>query len=325
MNDPSFHLHHLDMNSLGEEDIASALWRLQDLCIRHGTIGEHLKIDFTKVLVSINGIIDLPFVYKDQLFVKNGAKYMMDATEKMHPDIVMLDFSTLADVKFIPLSQCKWKFCSDNDTDPTHTYRNIELTLPNVNLSNTSVMAVIGHTLILHDKLTVTGKNKVQISPYLYPIEKNLVNILQRTQNYISNTTTYTTDENTMEKYITETMFQQDHRGAFIIVLNTPSLYLSYTTLSKEVDERMLRVHGNLGILRKKWNWGLTDYVQSEFNNMTIVHLNPSRDIYIENEDRLGTLVCSDDFNCEHIKDERNHTHLHNHRYSHYEMFRIIA
>ena len=339
-NNLYFNVGYTSMKSLGETNNPSMLWRLRDIVISKNK--ENLdtdlmrNLDLSKCVTSINGILSRPVVFEDKLYVNDGLTYMFDTTNLIYPDIVLLNFTTMnTDIEFIPFSSCEHRWLNNYDQLEYDWYRDVEVTLPDgIDLSNKSVMCVIGHSLILHNDLNVTNNNKVFLSPYRYPIWSSILMKLRRQEEYIRNTSIIRSNELTVKNYVEQLMWEETHYGAFFIILDTPSLYITESTVASEVGARMLRTNDNLGILRKKSNWGIVDYVSDSYNNINILHLNESQSQFPMDNDLVGEQIAFDTFDCEHnfwsdhirspYQGFKRTPYIPNLAEAGYEMFRII-
>lgn len=318
LNNDHLDLHYTSMDSPDFRDVPSMMWKLTDLCItQRAKVPEDEKLDFSKCLCSINGLVSKPIVHKDELFVPDGMKFMLDSTEIRWPDVVLLNFETLADFTIVPFSDCTHKVLRPGGAKVDGC--DIELTLPDTDLTNKSVMAVVGHTLILHDQIFVTGKNTIHVAPYRYPLNVNLLMKKKLSQDYIPNTDLYRTYEDNLKNYIYTDMFDKDHHGAFFIVIDTPNLFIAPMNIAPESSGRELRTKDPLGIVRMQANWGIVDYVYTEYNNITIINPNESPHLMLLDGPFLEEQIGMDYFNCLH---NTTITDIYN---SPFEMFRILA
>lgn len=317
-NNLNLNMHYTTLKSPDLKDVPTLLWKLRDLSItQKEDTPKDERIDFNKCLCSINGLLTKPYVFNGELIVPEGMSFMLDSSDINWPDVVLLDFSTLADFTIIPLSECEHQILKPENGNALGC--DIALTLPDVNLAGKSVMAVIGNTLILHDKLFVVDENTVHITPFKYPIHTNMLLKKKLEMAYIPNTDIYRTYEETLEQYVYTDMFKDDHEGAFLIVVDTPSLYISDLPIAPEDSGKKVRTHAPLGILRRRATWGIVDYVVREYNNVDILSISQAPNLFVTDDKVHLEQFGMDFFNCDH-----NETIL-NIGNSGYEMFRIVA
>jgi hypothetical protein len=320
MNHKYLDAHYTTISSPESRDIPTLLWRLQDLSIsQRPETPTKERIDFNKCLCSVNGLLSLPTVYNNELLMPSGTTFMMDSGEQKWPDIVLLDFTHMAPFQLIPFSACTHKVLKPTYGSPD-AGSDIELKLPEgIDLTNKSVMIVIGHTLIFHDQLYVTSKNTIHITPYVYPLNINLLMMKRLSLQYVPNTDTTRTYEENVLKYLYEGMFSPKHYGAFVIVVDIPNMYIAPMEISPEARGRLIRTKAPLGIVRRLATLGIVDYVHEHYNNIDILYLNDAPHLF-----QLDIPFLQEQIGVDHFQSIYNNI-IRDIHHSPYEMVRLLA
>ena len=316
-NSLNMDIHYTQVDSPGTRDIPSMLWKMTDMCISQ----KEKKLNFNNCICSVNGLISKPIVFNDEMYIRDAMTYLTHDNTYRWPDVIMLDFNPIGNIQIVPFSDCKHNILQEEHIN--YAGSDVEVILPeDISLNNKTVLAVIGHTLILHNRLFVVNDRTVHLQPYTYPLQNSLLHKHQMQSKYVKNTEIVRTEDVNLRNYIYKDMFNKDHNGAFFIIVDTPNMYITESTVFEEVDKFTLRTHDNLGILRQRSNWGVIDYVYDKYKNMTILTINePTHSILFDNKFD-EELVSTDVFNCRHNRHQEKYPDAY---YTTYEMFRLIA
>lgn len=225
LSDPSFVVSYLKMSVPEERNIKEFMYRLPDLAISRKDNTN--KINFNNCLVSCNGVVNRPIVFADELLIKDGTRQLQSTTELIKPNVVLLDFTDFGGFTIVPLSQCTPKYLSRNNK--IDYLADIELTLPaNIDLTDKTIFPVLGGSLFFPKNIHVVTTNKVVISPSNLRLKASLLKQQSNTDEYLYHGYTFQCNE-TIKNYILNTMWEEDHYGAYLIVVNrTPLIVQEY-------------------------------------------------------------------------------------------------
>lgn len=269
LNTDDFELSYCNITTPEDRNIKTFRWRMPDLVVTK--INEKNTTNFNNCLCCINGIVSIPYVYKGELFIKDGARYMSSTTELNWPSVLLMDFSELGDIEIIPFKDCSTKYYTDHNAKDS--YCDIKLYLPDgKSLKNKTVFPVIAHSLFFPENVIISSQNSIVISPYKLPIRTSLLKTYQHSEKFIENTDIIKTDSS-VEKYITEEMFATDWYGNFFVVVNNPRIFITsvYTTVYASSTHSTI---SDNGILFDKSTQSFLDYTKVEYDSLTDLYTN---------------------------------------------------
>lgn len=258
------------------EGIPNLMWRLPDLIVRNKFKKGHKDyVDLNKCILSTNGFLSNPYHTDDgELIAPEHTTFLRSSDELNDPNIILLDFSDFAEFITVPFSKCKVSSLGANEHLGRVEYSDLSITIPGVDLTNKSVMVVLNHMLILNDSVHVTGRDTIHIEPRLYPLQNSHTVMMYHQGTYIPNTDILIDRDWTLPGYMKNTMTDKNHHGAFVIVFDTPDIFMYKAPLYMEYDNQSFGTKGPLGLLRKKSTWGFVDYVFTKYDN--ILHISTS-------------------------------------------------
>lgn len=276
LNNLDFDLSYCNMVVPEDRNIKQYRWRMPDLAITKTNTTNTTNL--RNCICSINGIISLPTFYNDELFIKNGARYMKNTTEMNHPSMVLMDFTELGDITIVPFKDCSTKHYSD--TTRTIDNCDIKFYLPNdIDITNKTVFPVIAHSLFFPTDVTITSSNSVVISPYKLPIRTSLLKVYQQEERILHETTTAIKLDTDINRYISEEMFDTDYYGNFFIIVDNPSIFITKTHASNYSSS----VYGSMmhdGILFEQSTQSFFDYVSIPYDSLFDLYANRVSNLY---------------------------------------------
>ena len=304
LNSDDFEISYCNIDVPEDRNMLIYKWRMPDLVITR--INQKNTNIFKNCICSINGIVSRPYVYKDELYIKNGNKVLSSTTDQFTPSIAMLDFSQLGDIEIIPLCDCTGQVLSGS-TFNSATYADIKVYIPNeYTLDNKTVFPVIAHSLYFPDNVTVSGSNSLVISPYKLPIRTSLVKLYQHMNEVIANTDVINT-KLSIEHYIRNCIVKTninngselDKDGNFLIVVNNPSIFIEKTKVHIYSDSLFSSLASD-GILFDQTTQSIYDYVKIDYDSLTDIYTtrcNPNYELDIPFSDNMFSILSWD---CEH-------------------------
>lgn len=262
MHSSDFEISYTNILTPEDRNIKTFKWRMPDLAITKLNPKNTTNLD--NCICSVNGIVSLPTMFKGELFIKDGARHMSSTTYTSHPSVLLMDFTELGDIEIIPFKDCSVKYYSDHNAK--NPYADIKFYLPeHVSLQNKTVFTVLAHSLFFPEMSTVSSFSSIVLSPYKMPIRTSLMKLYEHNTDYVDNTDVVKTDVS-FDKYITESMFDDDYHGNFFIIVDNPRIYINKTHMEKYAKSMYTSV-GRDGILFDQTTQSFYDYVKNPFES----------------------------------------------------------
>lgn len=280
LNDYDFEFSYGLFTSPTERNIKARRYRLIDAIITK--VNEENDIDFNNSILSVNGLISTPKVYKDELYSIYGAMFTHSSTEYRLPSILLMDFSNLGGMTIVPFSECRVRNVSGSGTFQTDITpgMDIEFYLPeNINLYNSTVFPVVAYSMMFPNSLRITGKQSIMMEPYTLPIYNSLLKLYSACNKYQIASSIVKTDE-TVYEYVTSTMLKKDHPGGFFIVVNSPNIYIKKTHCTNYVWNMATGTKDINGVLFDQTTNSFVDKIRSPFASSTDIYTEKAMDIY---------------------------------------------
>lgn len=266
-----FDVAFTSIQSPEERNISRFRWRLTDLVVTK--LNEDLSVDFKNCLVTINGLISRPIIYKDELYIKDGTKFMHDTTEDKEPNITLLDFGELGGIDIVPFSKCSYKV-KTNKTIPTWD-ADIEFYLPeDIDLTNATVFPVVLNTLFWPNDTWITSKRTVTISPQKLPLHIAMLKQDFRTNHFVDGTSIIVTDYQ-LKDYITTTMFEDSHYGAFFLIVKNPNIFIKKVHAQNYTDTLYTTTANVNGLIFDQTTQSFLDSTRVPYTSTTDFYLQP--------------------------------------------------
>lgn len=244
----------------------SLKWKLKDLII---TKKNTCPINFNNCICSVNGVMVRPIIYHGEMFIPNGATYLYNTGIGKGANIVLIDFTPLGGCTCIPFSYCKKKITNMNFIENSDMY----LTIPeDKDLTNKTVFVAMGYTLDLLDNATVVSPKDVLISPYKWPLALSLSKSYESSAKYVRNTQLIHVDT-TVESYLLNGMFSPDHYGAFLLVVNNPSINRTLEYCTELLKYKTYRCKQTPSILVHENSKAILDYTHVPYNTEHILYI----------------------------------------------------
>ena len=279
LNDYDFEMSYGLYSSPTERNIRTRRYRLVDMIITK--INDKNKFNFNNCVLSVNGLISTPYVYKDELYSINSALFTHSNTEYRIPSILLMDFSNLGNMKIIPFSKCRVRNVSGSGTFQTKITpgMDIEFYLDNIDLSKSTVFPVIAYSMFFPDSIKITSKNSIMMSPYTLPIYSSLLKLYSYSNKFQLASSIIKTEESVYD-YVTNEMLQEDHAGGFFIVIDTPDIYIKKSHATNYVWNMASTQKNTDGVLFDQTTQSFVDRVRQRFVSITDVYTVKSMDIY---------------------------------------------
>lgn len=181
-------ISYCDRNDPSEMNKSYKKWDLPDLAIskKVNDIDDVSDINLNNCIVSINGVVCYSTVWKDILFVHEGAKNLWSINKDTSPNITMIDTTPLGDLVALPLSQCKIEY---EGHDALHTYdKDIKIILPEGYTFDeyTPILSIAGKAHF-PDTLTLPNERTITISPYKMNLQQCLLQLFDSQADYVYN------------------------------------------------------------------------------------------------------------------------------------------
>lgn len=315
LNSDDFEISYCNINTPEDRNIPVFKWRMPDIVITR--INQKNTNNFKNCICSINGIVSRPYVFKGELYIKDGNKHMLSTTEQFTPSVAMLDFSELGDIEIIPLSECTGTVLTKS-TYNSATYADIKVYIPEqYTLENKTVFPVIAHSLYMPEEITISGNNSLVISPYRLPIRTSLIKLFQHNDEVIPNTDVVNT-QTSVEHYIRNSIVKTDintgkeldEYGNFLVVVNNPSIFIEKTKVHNYSDS-VFSTTVDDGILFDQSTHSIYDYVKIDYDSVTDLYTtrcNPNYELDIPFSENTYSILSWD---CAH-KEELFNIHRKN-------------
>lgn len=280
LNTPDFEMSYCNIDTPEDRNIRTFRWRMPDIVISR--INQKTTTIFENCVCSINGLISLPYVFKDELYIKDGARHMASTNNLFGPSVTLLDFSQLGDVEIIPFSECTGKFLNGSSLPYAKSSNSdIKITVPEkYNLNNKTVFAVIAHSLYLPEDITVSSNKSVVISPYKLPIRTSLLKLYQHNNETLDNTDIiemdYSVDTYIKDKIVKTSLGENtelDTYGNFFIVIDNPQVFVKRSNVVNYSDSTFSSLT-NDGILFDKSTQSFYDYTKVEYDSIIDLYTN---------------------------------------------------
>lgn len=271
-------------------------WTLPDLVLTN--YGSD-NIDFRSSLCSVNGVMTYPYFFEQELYLKDGAKNLWSCAEPRNADIVLFDTKPLGGHQLVRFSECSKVF--KNTEQEARPDSDIEIILPEGHdLTNKTVFVVIANRLYFHDQVKVISKRSVLIAPAIMPIHTSMLLRQQAQSEYLKNTGIVESTE-TVAEYITKTMWSEDHFGAFLVIINNPSVVINRVKCPVDLPNHTVRcINPEGGILVRSKTGQLVSFVQNDYNTDSLLYLNATRPLYRLDTPKDGIQYGMEKFDCVH-------------------------
>ena len=258
-------------------------------------------------------------LFQNELYIPDGARYLQSCHTHHWPEVVLLDFSQLGTCTFVPFSQCQHKYHAPYDQAHSYAQGDLELILPTgIDLSQKTVLMVVAHTLYFPDQIRATTDHSVMFTAWKYPIHSSLVRREMISNKYIPYTDVVQTD-NSVEDYLRTEMFQKEHRGAFFVLIDNPTVGIKRTPCQVINGGRNLLSFDTPGILVQQSTGAIVDYRNEEYTSEQFLYLNEPLSVYRTDDGFLERQIGVGYIDCVH------QDRLSNYRDSAYEMVHLVT
>lgn len=267
-----FEISYLRTKVPADRNVKFRRWQLLDLGIKKKN--KYFKFDLSQSLISVNGLLSLPHYYEEECLMPLGAQFIHANTRDNQPSITLLDFSGLGGIQCVPFSKCTKKIHTGQpNSQQFNMGLNVELFLPEeYSLKNKSVMMVLGHTLFYPDKCRILSDRSIMISPHHLPVGVCLLKQKLASNQFNEYTDALDTDTEVIE-YLEAGMYQEDHYGAFFIIINTPKLYINKTHLTQyDASQMHVGPTGTQGYLWDTKSMSIVDQTRLDYQSFADFH-----------------------------------------------------
>lgn len=303
LTSPDFELSYLNLSVPEERDIKQFRYRLLDLGIKK-TNPEN-RFNLNNCLCFVNGLTSRPIIHNDEFLMKNGAKYMASTSETRHPSTVLLDFSELGGFEIIPFSSCQRQF--KNYTNLPDAQTDIKIIFPEgIDVFDYTIFPVVGHTLFFPDSIGYLSSKSVLMKPDLFRIEMSLLKQQAASNGYLERTHILKTEESVSD-YLLNTMFSQNHYGAFFVMIKNRKLLMSRTKVHnfcKSVKSSL----GTDGFIYERTTQSFLDYTSMKYDSVNDFYLNPLHGIlHLDSQNPTGIQYALHTSRCNHVDTFRDY------------------
>ena len=276
-----FEMSYCLLNTPEDRNVKFRRWQLLDMAITK--MNEKNPIELDKCLLSVNGCLSRPIMFKGELLMAKGAQWIHNNTLMKLPSVTLLDFTNLNGFTCVPFSDCKYQVRTGRTTTSDKIYnspivpgREIEIFLPeNISLKNKTVWMVLGHSLYFSNNLLVSSDSSIILNPYSLSLDTALLKAGYHAYNYFRDTNVFHT-ECGLTDYINLEMWKESHMGAFFIMINTPHLYIRKTNAKQYAKERMhVAVPDTQGFLWDERSRSIFDHTRAPYRTYTDFYAMP--------------------------------------------------
>lgn len=316
MTSIDFDLSYTNLSVPEERNIKQFRHRLTDLGIKKTNPENPFNLE--NCLCFVNGLTSRPVVFNDELLMKNGAKYMASTTALRHPNVLLLDFSDFGGFEIIPLSECTPKY--QNYTNLANASDQLKLILPNDrNIYDYTVFPVIGHTLFFPNSVQFMSARSLLLKPEMFRVGMSLMKQMAASGEFSGRTYVHQSPK-TVEDYWLEEMFQEDHYGAFLVLVKTKDLYIGRSStynFCKTVSAEI----GLSGFLYERSTQSFCDYTEVSYDSLKDLYTNEAcQFLEPDSIDPLGAPIALHSCRCTHALNE-----MRDYSKTGFEMVRIIG
>lgn len=275
LNDGDFEISYCMRQTPEDRNMSLRRWQLKDLAV--GKLNPKNKINLNNCLVSVNGCLSLPSMYKEEIIIPRGAEFIHNNTKGKTASVTLLDLNQLGSIQTVPFSKCEYRIRSGREqTTGTVTGgtivpgKAIEIKLPKgVSIHDKQIWLVFGHSLFFGDPLQINSDTSVTMIPHALPVGRSLLKTQYHAHQYNKDTDILSTDTS-VDEYINATAWQADHFGAFFIIIDTKELYIRKTPTKQYAESDMFHaVTGTNGLLYDQRTAALFDHTCQQFLTIT--------------------------------------------------------
>ena len=299
-----FEVGYTNINTPEDRNVKNFFDRLTDLVITK--IDEDSLFDLNNCICSVNGLVGRPVMHNGEMFIKNGMSFMWSTTEERHPSMVLLDFSELGGIEIVPLSSCEIRY-RNKDNTPEADIDICALLPEGYDLTNVSVFPVIANSFFFPSSVQVVTKRSLVLSPSHMRIRESLLKRASCQENYIDSS--YTLEAgSTVSDYMTKTIKDPQHNGAFLILVKTPSLWIHQLDVFPYAHSTDSFV-GKDGILFDRGTQSIIDYTQMPYDSVTdIYRIELPKILEIDPQGNTKKQLAFERVKCGHLDDLLDHT-----------------
>lgn len=253
-------------------------WQLPDAAITK--LDEKNPIELADCLLSVNGCISLPFMWNDELIMPDGASFIHNSSYKKMPSVTLLDFGPLGGFETIQFSSCTYTLkepYKETSSTSIHPETSLWITLPTP-LTGKTVWMVLSHSLYFTGFRQVNDTT-IEITPSLLSLDTMLSKVAYHKAHYLLDTDVSKTDE-TIITYLNETIWKEDHFGAFFILIPTDCLTIQEVPFIRYAKNQMYfgQKHAT-GFLWDKKTHSVFDHTALYYESITDKYVMESDDL----------------------------------------------
>ena len=315
LSSPDFKLSYLDQNIPEERNIRQLRYKFTDLAITK--TNPKSTVNLENCICSVNGLVSRPIMFNDELLMKNGAKFMTTTDEFRHPSIVLFDFTKLGGFEIVPFSDCRAIPRTENKLPSPNA--DMKFILPeHVDLTNKTIFPVVGHSLFLPDTILPVAKRSIILSPYKFRIGMSLLKKAAVTKEYIDSTYVMCPEDN-VKDYLLTTMMQENHFGAFFVIVNNPNIWIQKTPVHT-FHKSVLSSEESDSFLLDTNSQSFLDYTKIDYESLKDIYCHPLHSILeIDTFNHIDKLLAVSDCKCTHVDIFKDYGK------GHFYMIRIVS
>lgn len=261
-------------------------WQLLDAAITK--VNKKNPIQLENCLLSVNGLLSIPQMFKGELLMPRGAEFMHNNDMDNLPNVTLIDFTNLGGIEIVPFSKCVYRVRSGRKitgstpiNTPITPGHEIEIQLPDgSDLVDKHVWMVLGHSLYFSEYLRIISNNSITIAPHLLSLGSMLLKQRYHSFKYNFETETFSTEDE-VNTYINKTAWDPEHFGAFFVLIKTPNMYIRTTPAQQYARDRMFTAIPNTaGLLWDKTSHSFYDHTVMHYRSITDFYSMPPRKIH---------------------------------------------
>lgn len=319
-------LSYCDRKDPTEVNIYHRRWDMPDLIIsKKEAFIEDLKyVNLNNCIVSINGVISESYVYKDKLFITDGAKNLWSINKQTSPNITMMDTTYLGGMETIPLSKCNIVYTGkDGSYGEDVLYKNIKIQLPKgYSFNEYTPFLVLAGKCYFTDELNIVNENSFMFTPFKFNIGLNLLSISDAQADYLYYTESIRPKITPMQYIAGLGKTEMSEKYDKIILIKNSKIYIERNYMGNDLYWLTRTTLNNTGLIKRLSDNSWMDYTAIDFVRYDLYHnqIYPNNFIQLSTQDMSERQLAANTIRCKHLDDHFRWT-----RDSTYELIHITA
>lgn len=272
--DQDIELHYASAETPEDRDVRFFKKRYTDLIVT----SKNPERDPYNFLVSVNGLITYPTKFNGELIVYDGAKHLWGCNHTLTPGVVVVDFSHIGGYEAFKFSECTVKTMGGNFINLSDSDMLVELP---VSMEGKTPMLVMANAIYTPDTFQRIDDTHIIIpAPRLETLWSRVI------KGQASFDALYGTDiihvNRDKEQYLRDMAYSSEHIDSFIVLVDTPNMFVEYEDCSEDFFDRTVFSQSTLGgILRSKRTGEIVDFTAVEYSTVNNLYLERKEERYL--------------------------------------------